>query len=258
LDRGFSTRLGFILVSAGCAIGLGNVWRFPYIAGMYGGASFVLIYLVFLAILGLPIMVAEFSVGRASLHSAALSFDALEPKGTKWHWYKYVAIAGNCLLMMFYTTVAGWMFYYLYKMASGAFAGLTAEQVGGVFGALLQDPVTMAGWMIFVVLTGGGVCYLGVKAGVERITKYMMLFLLALMLALAVNSMLLPGGEEGLRYYLYPDFGRLTEHGLSEVICSDGAGVLHAFHRYRRTGDFWQLYRQIQAFDRRGGLGHFP
>ena len=156
----FSTRLGFILVSAGCAIGLGNVWRFPYITGEYGGAAFVLIYLVFLAILGLPIMVAEFAVGRASIRSAAMSFDALEPKGTKWHLYKYGAIAGNLLLMMFYTTVSGWMLYYLYKMASGGMEGLDAAGVGAVFGALLQDPLTMAGYMIAIVLLCGGVCYL--------------------------------------------------------------------------------------------------
>ena len=138
----FSTRLGFILVSAGCAIGLGNVWRFPYITGQYGGAAFVLIYLAFLLLLGLPIMVAEFAVGRASVRSAAKSFDVLEPAGTKWHWYKYGAIAGNLLLMMFYTTVSGWMLYYLYKMASGGLEGLDAAGVGAVFGALLQDPVT--------------------------------------------------------------------------------------------------------------------
>lgn len=139
----FSSRLGFILISAGCAIGLGNVWRFPFITGMYGGASFVLIYLFFLLILGLPIMVAEFSVGRASCRSAALSFDILEPKGTKWHLYKYGAIAGNYILMMFYTTVAGWMLYYFYKMAVGDFAGLDAKGVGALFGGLLGDPLTM-------------------------------------------------------------------------------------------------------------------
>lgn len=252
VERGFSTRLGFILVSAGCAIGLGNVWRFPFITGMYGGASFVLIYLVFLAILGLPIMVAEFAVGRASVHSAAKSFDVLEPKGTKWHLYKYGAIAGNFLLMMFYTTVAGWMFYYIYKMASGSFAGLSPEGVGAVFGALLSDPMTMGGWMAFVIILAGSICYLGVKAGVERITKYMMLFLLALMVVLAINSLLLPGSEVGLRYYLYPDFNRLLEHGLAEVIfaamgqafftLSIGIGALAIFGSYigkrkRLTGE---------------------
>ena len=248
----FSTRLGFILVSAGCAIGLGNVWRFPYITGQYGGASFVLIYLVFLAILGLPIMVAEFAVGRASVRSAAMSFDVLEPKGTKWHLYKYGAIAGNLLLMMFYTTVSGWMFYYLYKMATGAFDGMDAEAVGTVFGGLLADPVTMAGCMILVVVLCGGVCYLGVEAGVERITKLMMAALLVLMVVLAINSIMLPNSEVGLKYYLYPDFSKVMEYGVQEVVfaamgqafftLSLGIGALAIFGSYigkskRLTGE---------------------
>lgn len=253
MERGnFSTRLGFILVSAGCAIGLGNVWRFPYITGMYGGASFVLIYLVFLAILGLPIMVAEFAVGRASVRSAAMSFDVLEPRGTKWHLYKYGAIAGNLLLMMFYTTISGWMLYYIYLMVSGRFEGLDAAGVGQVFGALLADPVTMAGYMALTVALCGGVCYLGVQAGVERITKLMMTCLLALMVILAVNSVLLPGSEAGLSYYLMPDFGKIEEYGLREVIfaamgqafftLSLGIGALAVFGSYigkakRLTGE---------------------
>ena len=253
MERGnFSTRLGFILVSAGCAIGLGNVWRFPYITGMYGGAAFVLIYLVFLAILGLPIMVAEFAVGRASVRSAAMSFDVLEPAGTKWHLYKYGAIAGNLLLMMFYTTISGWMLYYIYLMVSGRFEGLDAAGVGQVFGALLADPVTMAGYMALTVALCGGVCYLGVQAGVERITKFMMTCLLALMVILAVNSVLLPGSEAGLSYYLMPDFGKIEEYGLREVIfaamgqafftLSLGIGALAVFGSYigkakRLTGE---------------------
>ncbi len=253
MERGnFSTRLGFILVSAGCAIGLGNVWRFPYITGMYGGASFVLIYLVFLAILGLPIMVAEFAVGRASVRSAAMSFDVLEPAGTKWHLYKYGAIAGNLLLMMFYTTISGWMLYYIYLMVNGRFEGLDAAGVGQVFGALLADPVTMAGYMALTVALCGGVCYLGVQAGVERITKLMMTCLLALMVVLAVNSVLLPGSEAGLSYYLMPDFGKIEEYGLREVIfaamgqafftLSLGIGALAVFGSYigkakRLTGE---------------------
>ena len=212
------SRLGFILLSAGCAIGLGNVWRFPYITGKYGGASFVLIYLLFLAILGLPIMVAEFAVGRASVRSSAKSFDVLEPKGTKWHWHKYGCIAGNTVLMMFYTTITGWMFYYLYKMLVGGFNGLSVEQIGGVLGALVSDPVTMTGYMALAVVSGFGVCYLGVQAGVERITKFMMTCLLFLMIALAVNSVLLPGGEKGLEYYLLPDFSRLAQYSANEVI----------------------------------------
>ena len=253
MERGnFSTRLGFILVSAGCAIGLGNVWRFPYITGMYGGAACVRIYLVFLAILGLPIMVAEFAVGRASVRSAAMSFDVLEPAGTKWHLYKYGAIAGNLLLMMFYTTISGWMLYYIYLMVSGRFEGLGAAGVGQVFGALLADPLTMAGYMALTVALCGGVCYLGVQAGVERITKLMMTCLLALMVVLAVNSVLLPGSEAGLSYYLMPDFGKIEEYGLREVIfaamgqafftLSLGIGALAVFGSYigkakRLTGE---------------------
>ena len=251
-DRGFSSRVGFILVSAGCAIGLGNVWRFPFITGQYGGASFVLIYLLFLAILGLPIMVAEFAVGRASLRSVAQSFDILEPKGTKWHLYKYVAIAGNLLLMMFYTTVSGWMLYYLYKMAAGGFTGLDADGIGQIFGELLASPSTMAGNMIAVVLLAGSACYLGIQSGVERITKYMMTCLLLLMVALAANSLTLPGGEEGLRYYLYPDWERFLASGPQEVIfaamgqafftLSIGMGSLAVFGSYigkskRLTGE---------------------
>lgn len=253
MERGnFSTRLGFILVSAGCAIGLGNVWRFPYITGQYGGASFVLIYLVFLAILGLPIMVAEFAVGRASIRSAAKSFDVLEPKGTKWHLYKYGAIAGNLILMMFYTTISGWMIYYFYKSVTGGFEGLDAAGVGAVFGDLLADPVTLVGYMMTTVVICGGVCYLGVQAGVERITKTMMVLLLGLMIMLAINSCLLPNSEAGLKYYLYPDFNKLAEFGFKEVIfaamgqafftLSLGIGALAIFGSYigkskRLTGE---------------------
>ncbi|MEE3381475.1 MAG: sodium-dependent transporter [Succiniclasticum sp.] len=248
----FSTRLGFILVSAGCAIGLGNVWRFPFITGKYGGATFVLLYLVFLAILGLPIMVAEFAVGRASVHSPAKAFNVLEPKGSKWHRYKYVMIGGNILLMMYYTTISGWMFYYFYKMLTGAFAGLTPQQVGAVLGDLLTQPGTMAALLVFVVLLGFFVCYLGVQAGVERITKVMMTALLLLMVVLAVNSLLLPGSEAGLRYYLYPDFSKLSHYSLNEVIfnamgqafftLSIGQGSLSIFGSYigkekRLTGE---------------------
>lgn len=238
----FSSRLGFILISAGCAIGLGNVWRFPFVTGQYGGASFVLIYLCFLLLLGLPIMVAEFAVGRASRRSPAKSFDTLEPKGTKWHLFKYVTIAGNIILMMFYTTVSGWMLYFLYKMAVGDLSGLDAQGIKGVFGALLQDPATMAGNMAIIIMLCFGVCYMGVRNGVERITKVMMAFLIVLMVVLAVNSMLLPGSEAGLKYYLYPDFDKIAEHGVREVIfaamgqafftLSIGMGSLSIFGSY--------------------------
>lgn len=214
----FSSRLGFILISAGCAIGLGNVWRFPYIVGKYGGAAFVLIYLLFLIILGLPIMIMEFSVGRASKASAALSFDRLEPKGTKWHWYKFGAMAGNYLLMMFYTTIGGWMVQYFFKMASGRFEGLDAEGVSGVFGEMLSQPVSMAVYMILVVVVCFLICGMGLQKGVEKITKVMMLLLLALMVILAIRSVTLPDASEGLKFYLYPDFGKVKEYGVFETI----------------------------------------
>lgn len=214
----FSSRLGFILISAGCAIGLGNVWRFPYITGQYGGAAFVLIYLLFLLILGLPIMVMEFSVGRASQKSVASSFKVLEPKGTKWHLFGYLAMAGNYLLMMFYTTICGWMPAYFVKMLSGEFVGANPEQVGQIFQNLTSSPLEMIFWMIFVVILSFGVCSLGLKNGVEKITKIMMLCLLAIMILLAINSVFLPGAGAGLTFYLMPDFGKVVENGVFDVI----------------------------------------
>ena len=178
----FSSRLGFILISAGCAIGLGNVWRFPYITGKYGGAAFVLFYIFFLLILGMPIMVAELAVGRASQKSLAKSFDTLEPKGSKWHVYKWFGIAGNYLLMMFYTTIAGWMLYYMVKMAAGKFNGLNAEEIGTAFGAMTQNPGVMTLFMVIVVVLCFGVCAMGLQKGVERITKVMMMLFCAKML----------------------------------------------------------------------------
>ena len=214
----FSSRLGFILISAGCAIGLGNVWRFPYIVGKYGGAAFVLIYLLFLVILGLPIMVMEFSVGRSSRCSAALSFDRLEPKGTKWHWYKFGAMAGNYLLMMFYTTIGGWMVAYLIKMATGQFEGLDTEGVSMAFSDMLGHPLPMAAFMILVVIACFLICAKGLQKGVEKITKVMMLLLLGLLVVLAIRSVTLPGASTGLKFYLMPDFSNLVEYGLGEAI----------------------------------------
>lgn len=214
----FSSRLGFILISAGCAIGLGNVWRFPYITGKYGGAAFVLIYLAFLVILGAPIMVMEFAVGRASRKSAARSFHVLEPKGSKWHFTGYAAIAGNYLLMMFYTTVGGWMISYIVKMASGTFQGLTPEQVGGVFNDMLAQPGPLTFWMIVIVLLGFGICSMGLQNGVERITKIMMAFLFVILIVLCVRSVTLEGAGAGLRFYLIPDFQKMAENGLGEAI----------------------------------------
>ena len=202
----FGSRLGFILISAGCAIGLGNVWRFPYITGKYGGAAFVLIYLLFLVLLGLPIMVMEFAVGRGSQASIALSFDRLEPLGTKWHWYKWFGIGGNYLLMMFYTTICGWLLLYTGKMAIGEFKGLDADGVTGVFTSLLGQPVTMTICMILVVVLCFGIVCMGLQKGVEQITKKMMILLFVLMIILAVRSVTLPGAEKGLEFYLLPDF----------------------------------------------------
>lgn len=214
----FGSRLGFILISAGCAIGLGNVWRFPYITGQYGGAAFVLIYLVFLLILGLPIMVMEFSVGRASVSSIALSFDRLEPLGTKWHWYKWFGIAGNYLLMMFYTTIGGWLFLYFVKMAFGSFDGLDAAGIENEFGELMEQPFLMTLCMIIVVTLCFAVCCKGLQNGVEKITKIMMVMLLFLMIILAVRSVTLEGAGGGLRFYLLPDFSKVKEAGLKEVV----------------------------------------
>ena len=205
-------------MSAGCATGIGNVWRFPYITGQYGGAAFVLIYLLFLVILGLPIMVMEFAVGRASRKSAARSFHLLEPKGTKWHIYSYGAMLGNYMLMMFYTTVGGWMLAYFFKIASGTFTGLDTEAVGNVFNTMLSNPGEMTFWMVIVTAFGFGTCCMGLQKGVERITKVMMVCLLTIMVVLCVKSCTLPGAIEGIKFYLLPDFGRLKENGLLSCI----------------------------------------
>ena len=206
----FSSRLGFLLISAGCAIGLGNVWRFPYITGKYGGAAFVLLYLVFLVLLGLPVMVMEFSVGRASRKSIALSFQALEPKGSKWHLHSYTGIAGNYLLMMFYTTIAGWLLLYCVKMLRGDFVGLDTLGVNREFNGLMGQPVLMTVFMALVVLLCMAVCSRGLKNGVEKITKVMMLCLLGVMVLLVFRSVTLEGAEEGLSFYLMPDFHNLV------------------------------------------------
>ena len=238
----FSSRLGFILISAGCAIGLGNVWRFPYIVGKYGGAAFVLIYAVFLLILGLPIVVMEFAVGRASQKSVALSFDVLEPKGSKWHLAKYLGMAGNYILMMFYTTVAGWMVFYFVKMIKGDFVGLNAEGVAGEFGAMLGNPGLMTLFMVLVVVGCFSVCAMGLEKGVEKITKVMMVCLLCLMVILAVHSIFMENSSAGLTFYLKPDFSKIVENGVGEVVfaalgqafftLSIGIGALAIFGSY--------------------------
>lgn len=214
----FGSRLGFILISAGCAIGLGNVWRFPYIVGEYGGAAFILIYLLFLVLLGIPIMTMEFSVGRASRKSVASSFRDLEPKGTKWHIFGYFGMAGNYLLMMFYTTVSGWMLAYLVKMAKGDFVNLSGDAIKQEFDSLTADPWMMLLFMGIIVLVGFGICSLGLKNGVERITKVMMTLLIVIMIVLAVRSITLPNAGEGLSYYLVPNFEKMLEKGIPNVL----------------------------------------
>ncbi len=214
----FSSRLGFVLISAGCAIGIGNVWRFPYIVGEYGGAAFVAIYLFFLAILGLPILVMEFAVGRASKKSIATSFQELEPKGSKWHIYGIFGFIGNYLLMMFYTTVAGWMMIYFFKTAKGDFIGLDANAVGESFNGVLADPWLMGIFMVIVVVIAMGICAKGLQNGVEKVTKFMMLFLLGLLVILAIRSVTLDGAAEGLSFYLIPSVSTIFEIGVGEVI----------------------------------------
>ena len=214
----FQSRLGFILVSAGCAIGIGNVWKFPYVTGVNGGGVFVLFYLLFLAIMGVPVLTMELAVGRASRKSAVQGYEALEPKGSKWHIHGWFCIIGCYLLMMYYTTVAGWMLAYFYKFLTGTFSGMEAGAVDSVFGAMLGNPGEMTTFMVIVVIAGFVVCSFGLQKGLERISKYMMLALLGLIVVLAVHSCTLPGAIEGVKFYLLPDFDRAAEAGLGNVI----------------------------------------
>lgn len=214
----FSSRLGFVLISAGCAIGLGNVWRFPYVTGQYGGGAFVLVYLFFLLVLGMPIVVMEFAVGRASQKSTALSFNILEPKGTKWHWYRYFGMAGNYLLMMFYTTIAGWMLAYFVKMIKGEFVDVTTKEVSDIFRRFTSDRNAMIFWMVLISVAALWVCSLGLQKGVEKITKVMMVSLLLLMVLLVGRAVTLPNAAEGLKFYLLPDFQRMKESGVMNVV----------------------------------------
>lgn len=222
----FGSRLGFILVSAGCAVGLGNVWKFPYICGQYGGAVFILVYLLFLLMLGLPILISEFSVGRGSGKGISNAFDELQPEGQKWHRFKWAGMAGNYLLMMFYSMVGGWMLYYAYKSATGQLAGLNVEQISGVFTEMKGSVPTLLLWTVIAVLLSFGICSLGMKNGVEKITKVMMCLLIVLMVVLAVHSLILKGAGEGVRFYLVPDFSKVKENGIGEMIF---AAMSHAF-----------------------------
>ena len=238
----FGSRLGFILVSAGCAIGLGNVWKFPYMAGKYGGAAFILIYLIFLVLLGLPVLVCEFAVGRASRKSTARAFHDLEPEGANFHNFSYMSMVSNYVLMMFYTMVAGWMLYYCYAMAAGKLDGKDSAQVADYFTGLQDSAGTMTLWMIIVVVLSFGVCSLGVQRGLEKITKVMMICLLALIVVLAVHSLTLDGAMEGVKFYLVPDLAAIAEIGIGNVIfgalsqafftLSIGAGSMTIFGSY--------------------------
>ena len=238
----FGSRLGFILVSAGCAIGIGNVWRFPYVAGENGGSVFVLLYLLFLLCMGVPVLTMELAVGRASRKSAVNGYKALEKPGSKWHIHGWFCMLGCYLLMMYYTTVSGWMISYFFKFLTGTFQGLDTEAVSGVFGSLLADPMEMGLWMAVTVIAGFLICSLGLRNGLERITKWMMSCLLILILVLSVHSILLPGAKEGLAFYLLPDFERAAQMGLPNVITaamnqsfftlSLGIGAMEIFGSY--------------------------
>lgn len=213
-----SSRLGFILLSAGCAIGIGNVWKFPFITGQYGGGAFVLIYIFFLVVLGLPVMTMEFAVGRASQKSPVRAYNVLEKPGQKWHLHGYVAMAGNYILMMLYTTVCGWMLYYFYQTVTGKFVGASTERVNTIFSDMLASPTAMGGLMMAVVIIGFFICSIGLQKGLERITKFMMIALLIVMVALAINSIFMDGGSEGLAFYLKPDFKRMAEIGIVDTV----------------------------------------
>lgn len=212
------SRLGFILLSAGCAIGIGNVWKFPYMVGQYGGGAFVLIYLFFLVILGIPVMTMEFAMGRAGQRSPARLYQQLEPKGSKWHLHGYVAMAGNYILMMFYTSVAGWMLDYFVRTAGGQFVGADTDGVAAQFSQMLGDPLRMTLFMGIIVVVGFLVCSFSLQKGLERITKWMMVALLVIMVVLAINSVCTAGGSQGLRFYLVPDLARIKKVGIGNVV----------------------------------------
>lgn len=214
----FKSRLGFILISAGCAVGIGNVWKFPYVTGQNGGGIFVLFYFFFLIMVGVPVLTMEFAVGRGSRKSIVSCYQQLEKPGQKWHIHGYAAMIGNYLLMMFYTTVAGWMLSYFYRFLTGEFVNVDPSGVKEIFDGMLQQPVSMAFWMIVIVVAGFVICSFGLQSGVEKISKPMMLCLLGLIVILAVNSIMLDGGIEGLKFYLIPDWKKVEEVGLFNVM----------------------------------------
>ena len=214
----FKSRLGFILISAGCAIGIGNVWKFPYVAGQNGGGVFVLFYLLFLVMVGAPALTMEFAVGRASRKSVLGCYQELEPRGSKWHLHGYVALLGNYVIMMFYTTVAGWMVSYFYRFLANDFKGLDTKGVSDKFDHMLSNPWSMGFWMVLIVVVGILICSMGLQNGVEKISKPMMIGLLGLIAILAVNSVMLEGGIEGVKFYLVPNWKKIHEVGLLNVI----------------------------------------
>ena len=214
----FKSRLGFILISAGCAIGIGNVWKFPYVAGQNGGGVFVLFYLLFLVMVGAPALTMEFAVGRASRKSVLGCYQELEPMGSKWHLHGYVALLGNYVIMMFYTTVAGWMVSYFYRFLVNDFKGLDTKGVSDKFDHMLSNPWSMGFWMVLIVVVGILICSMGLQNGVEKISKPMMIGLLGLIAILAVNSVMLEGGIEGVKFYLVPNWKKVHEVGLLNVI----------------------------------------
>ena len=232
----FASRLGFILVSAGCAIGIGNVWRFPFVTGQYGGAWFVLFYLIFLAIMGIPVMTMEFAIGRASRKTISLAYKTLNPKAKAFHFHGYIAILGNYVLMMYYTTVSGWMFAYCMKFVTGSItSGMTKDEVASIFGNMLASPLEMGSWMALTVVLGFVVCGMGVRKGLEKTTKFMMGALLLLIIILAIHSVTLPNASEGIKFYLMPNWANIENVGLRQacgfpvpVLECRGLAVRHA------------------------------
>lgn len=240
----FASRIGFIMVSAGCAVGIGNVWKFPYVTGANGGAVFVLFYLLFLILMGIPVMTMEFAVGRASGESVIKGLKKLERPGSKWHIFGWFCIGGCYLLMMYYTTVSGWMLNYFYKFLTGRFDGIEPDSVGSVFSDMLGSPAEMGIFMAITVIAGFVVLSFGVEKGLERVNKFMMTGLLILIIVLAVNSLMLEGAGEGVKFYLYPDFAKAMETGIGKVMTaamnqafftlSLGIGALEIFGSYMK------------------------
>ncbi len=243
----FHSRLGFILVSAGCAIGIGNVWKFPYLCGQFGGAAFILLYLLFLLILGIPVLLCEFALGRGSRRSVAQCFDTLAPSGTRWHWLKGIGIAGVVILLLYYTTVTGWMLYYCYLHITGTFAGASLPAIRNIFQEMLAQPGTMGFWTFISCLLGFLVCYMGLEKGIERITKVMMTALLLLMIVLAVHSVFLPGAEKGIAFYLVPDWDSLSQIGWGSVIY---AAMSQAFFTLSAGNGAMMIFASYMGKDR--------